>query len=307
MVASLRSMMGHYAPTRVTDGQALDRRQAAIEQPYNQAIADAGARATSAALGAGQSSGNPFLARREANAGAARAQAPLLAQRAAARGQMAQQQIQLEEQRRQANQQRMDRFLAAGLSAASMGLGGLLNIQGGSTPGGMNTTPGAPGGGITTYRQSFDAMQNEQNRGYAGFPGGSMIEDGRAAGGENPYAPGGRRGAPPALPLAAPGPMAPPPQRLPGPPMSAAPAQPMGAAGARPGTLAAAPAIAGAAPINPDGSPAMPYGYPQQMAQPQQGGFGQTLGQLAPLASMFPGYGTAIGAGLGGLSALFRG
>lgn len=265
-MAGLMAMMGRYAPRDLMGQRALEARQAAATRPIDQAIAQAGARARSSAMTAAQGSGNPMLARRQAAQDSIAATTPLQAQKAAAQSQLAQQEIAAEQQRRQANAQRMDRFLAAGLSAASSGLGGLMNM----IPGGQGQTPGGFGGG-----------------GQPGTVTGTY---------NDPRPPQARPGAAPAQPLTSP----------------AVAAQ----AGGQPGSLTAANAVAGAQPMNPDGSPASPAGAPQMprapgdIAQPQATGggfnFGQVLQGLSPLASMIPGYGTFIGAGMNGLGALTR-
>ncbi len=283
-MATLQAMMGSWAPERLEDQRALARRQDAVISPYNQAIATAGARATSNALTAAQGSGNAQLAMRQGARDRISAQAPLLAQRAAAQSQLAQQEIQAAQQRREANQFRADRFLAAGLGAASAGLGGIMNMFGGPSQGQQG--PQTPGG--------FGA-------GGAGVSTGTYTDPN------------------PGVPKVAPAAPAQPPTS---PAVAAAGAQQASAAGRLPMgqqaidggqiiPLGQMPVAApGTYPTQGQGQvPAGPQLQQPQMQVPQQGGgfnLGQMAGQLAPLAAMIPGYGTAIGAGLGGLSALFR-
>lgn len=140
---TLVSLLGRSGPVGLDRRRALDRQMGAALLPYNAAISDARSGAISDANTVAQSSGNPFLAGRMATEASQRAAAPLLAQRAQAQAQIVTDEISREEARRQAEAQRVERMVMAGLSA---GAGGLSTVLQGI--GGGQGTPGGPTSGL---------------------------------------------------------------------------------------------------------------------------------------------------------------
>jgi hypothetical protein len=278
--------LGRYQATDYGNARAQNARLNALVAPYDQAIQQARGDASRQAMSAAQTTGNAFLARRSAGQASERAAAPLLAQRSAAQAQAVQGEIDYERQRRLAEQQRMDRFLGAGLSAGASGLAGLLQMVGGGGPE-QGTTSGLPGATMT-----------------GGNPQPQTVSDARFA--ELKQAQG--------------------PQPMTNPAVSAAQAQAQAQAPGQPGVAVAPMverpsaqqplyvAPRQTAPIMNAGQtlpPSTPGLHAQAMGQAQggtnpMGDFGSMLSGAAPWVSMVPGWGQLAGLGMGGLGALLR-
>lgn len=258
MGGSLVSLLGGFRPGGLDRARALDRQMGAQMLPYNQAIGDARRGAFSAAHTAAQSSGNPFLAQREAVEAGSRAAAPLLAQRAQAQASMVSQEIAREEQRRAAEGQRFERMLGAGLSAGAGGLATLLQGFGGGGGQAGGTTSGLPGATMT---------------------GSTTAGPSALSGILSRHPAGGAQGAPQGGP----------PQG--GPPQGAPPTpQPSSLSGQQQSQATGA-GLGTAAPLA--------VGESEEERR-RRAGLGGMLGQGgSAISSLFPGYGSLVGAGMG--------